>query len=73
MPRLTDAERRALDLRSAGTWRDIREAAEDAFDASRSYRYFDGRDTHDCADMTTLARVTRPARKRDRVRWREDR
>jgi hypothetical protein len=73
VPRLTDAERRALDLRSAGTWRDIREAAEDAFDASRAYRYFDGTVTHDCADMTALARVTRAARKRDGVKWREDR
>jgi hypothetical protein len=70
---LTDAERRALDARSAATWRDIREAAECAFDAATTYRYYDGAVTHDCADMTTLARVTRPARKRDRVRWREDR
>lgn len=70
---LTDDEMRAADLRAAGVWRDIREAAEEAFDAAKSYRYFDGAVTHDCADMTTLARVTRPARKRDRVRWREDR
>ena len=70
---LTDAERRALDAHSATKWRDIREAAECAFDDAKSYRYFDGAQTHDCADMTTLARVTRPARKRDRVRWREDR
>lgn len=73
MPRLTDAERRTFALRNAATWRDIREAAEDAFDASRAYRYYDGRDTHDCATMHDLARVTRAARKRDGVRWREDR
>jgi hypothetical protein len=71
--RLTDAERRTFALRNAATWRDIREAAEDAFDASRSYRYYDGAVTHDCDDMTALARVTRAARKRDGVKWREDR
>mgnify|MGYP000042835995 CR=1 FL=1 len=73
MPRLTDAERRTFALRNAATWRDIRESAEDAFDASRAYRYFDGTVTHDCATMNDLARVTRAARKRDGVRWREDR
>ncbi len=70
---LTEAERRALDARSSAQWRDIREAAHEAFDEGRRYRYHDGAVTHDCADMLTLARVTRPARKRDRVRWREDR
>lgn len=70
---MTDAERRALDARNATRWREIREAAHRAFDAATTYRYHDGAQVHDCADMLTLARVTRPARKRDRVRWREDR
>lgn len=69
---LTDAERRTLAARSAAIWRDIREAAHEAFDERRAYRYHDGITVHDCKDMTTLARVTRPARKRDGVRWRED-
>lgn len=70
---LTDAERRTLAARSASIWRDVREAAHEAFDAGRAYRIFAGHTVHDCADMHTLARVTRADRKRDGVTWREDR
>lgn len=73
VPRLTDSERRTFAARSASVWRDIREAAHEAFDDGRAYRYSDGTMVHDCTTMNDLARVTRPARKRDGVRWHEDR
>lgn len=43
---LTDAERRTLAARSASIWRDVREAAHEAFDAGRAYRIYAGHTVH---------------------------
>jgi hypothetical protein len=71
-PRLDAQTQHALAAHESVQWGGIREAALTAFDEGRCYRYHDGRVTHDCADLATLARVTRAERKRVGVRWRED-
>lgn len=71
-PRLAESDRAILAAHERVQWAGVRKAAESAFDRGETYRYHDGRMTHDCADIAALARATRAERRRDGVRWRED-
>lgn len=72
-PHLDADTRHALASHEAVQWAGIRDAAHDAFDRGEVYAYHDGRATHRCRTIAELAAVTRPERKRLRVRWPEDR